>query len=173
MAVGSTPTPIRYRPCKRVIFHSLRRALKLTRRPVHSKSPAEVPSLESTSTTRFRTSSSGLTLKHAPRIGQTCLGPKAYPESLSSVYGMSQKHLVYQPTIYRVNRLRGTQYADLVQIFSVWRAGYIPQMISFLVPNPNVVYDLLGRAGAKALICSPSFRPFLENSTTPSPVQFI
>lgn len=37
------------------------------------------------------------------------------------------------------------------------RAGYIPQMFSLRLPNPVVIFELLQKAGARALICEPSF----------------
>lgn len=37
------------------------------------------------------------------------------------------------------------------------RAGYIPQMFSLRLPNPVVISELLQKAGARAIICEPSF----------------
>lgn len=37
------------------------------------------------------------------------------------------------------------------------RAGYIPQMFSLRLPNPIVIFELLQKAGARALVCEPSF----------------
>ena len=37
------------------------------------------------------------------------------------------------------------------------RAGYIPQMFSLRLPNPVVIFELLQKAGARALVCEPSF----------------
>jgi hypothetical protein len=37
------------------------------------------------------------------------------------------------------------------------RAGYIPQMFSLRLPNPLVIFELLQKAGARALVCEPSF----------------
>jgi len=37
------------------------------------------------------------------------------------------------------------------------RAGYIPQMFSLRLPNPTVIFELLQKAGARALVCEPSF----------------
>ena len=37
------------------------------------------------------------------------------------------------------------------------RAGYIPQMFNLRLPNPIVIFELLQKAGARALVCEPSF----------------
>ena len=37
------------------------------------------------------------------------------------------------------------------------RAGYIPQMFSLRLPNPVVIFELLQKSGACALVCEPSF----------------
>lgn len=44
------------------------------------------------------------------------------------------------------------------------RAGYIPQMFSLRLPNPVVIFELLQRAGARALVCEPSFGVELSGS---------
>jgi acyl-CoA synthetase (AMP-forming)/AMP-acid ligase II len=37
------------------------------------------------------------------------------------------------------------------------RAGYVPQMFSLRLPNPTVIFELLQKAGARALVFEPSF----------------
>ena len=37
------------------------------------------------------------------------------------------------------------------------RAGYVPQLFSLRLPNPVVIFELLQKAGAHALVCEPSF----------------
>ena len=37
------------------------------------------------------------------------------------------------------------------------RAGYIPQLFSLRLPNPTVIFELLQKAGASALVREPSF----------------
>ena len=44
------------------------------------------------------------------------------------------------------------------------RAGYIPQMFSLRLPNPIVIFELLQKAGARALVCEPSFGVDLSGS---------
>jgi acyl-coenzyme A synthetase/AMP-(fatty) acid ligase len=54
-------------------------------------------------------------------------------------------------------RLGGMTYADVLHIYGVSRAGYIPQLFSLRLPSPIVVSELLEKANACALICDPSF----------------
>jgi len=46
---------------------------------------------------------------------------------------------------------------DVLHIFGVARAGYIPQLFSIRLPNPDVVCELLFQANGKALIYESSF----------------
>ncbi|KAJ6441386.1 acetyl-CoA synthetase-like protein [Purpureocillium lavendulum] len=65
--------------------------------------------------------------------------------------------------------LRGTTYSDIVQIWSVMGAGFIPQLISASITNSTVVYELLGLAGAVALISDSSFRNTCSSGDPPLP----
>ncbi|TFK36149.1 hypothetical protein BDQ12DRAFT_737217 [Crucibulum laeve] len=64
--------------------------------------------------------------------------------------------------------LSGFTYTDVLHIYGISRAGYIPQLFSLRLPNPEVVYELLNRAGAKALVYDASFETIL--SACPVPV---
>lgn len=55
-------------------------------------------------------------------------------------------------------------YRDAVHIYSVARAGYIPQLFSLRLPNPDVIFELLAKGNAKALIADASFEPILVNA---------
>ena len=48
------------------------------------------------------------------------------------------------------------------------RAGYIPQMFSLRLPNPIVIFELLQKAGARALVCEPSFNVDLSGCPIPT-----
>lgn len=48
------------------------------------------------------------------------------------------------------------------------RAGYVPQMFSLRLPNPVVIFELLQRAGASALVCEPSFGVDLSECPVPT-----
>ncbi|TDL28374.1 acetyl-CoA synthetase-like protein [Rickenella mellea] len=53
--------------------------------------------------------------------------------------------------------LAGMDYSDVVHIYGISRAGYIPQLFSLRLPNPTVVAELLERARAQALIYDRTF----------------
>ncbi|KAF8991326.1 hypothetical protein BDQ17DRAFT_1370992, partial [Cyathus striatus] len=53
--------------------------------------------------------------------------------------------------------LSGSAYTDVLHIYGISHAGYVPQLFNLHLPNPEVVYELLQRAGAKALIYLSSF----------------
>ncbi|KZT07086.1 acetyl-CoA synthetase-like protein [Laetiporus sulphureus 93-53] len=59
--------------------------------------------------------------------------------------------------------LGGLAYTDAVHIYSIARAGYIPQLFSLKLPNPDVIYELLHKANAKSLIYDSSYVPDLVN----------
>jgi len=63
--------------------------------------------------------------------------------------------------------LSGFTYTDVLHIYGISRAGYIPQMFSLKLPNPTVVHELLQRAGAQALIYDSSFESILNNFPLP------
>ena len=48
------------------------------------------------------------------------------------------------------------------------RAGYIPQMFSLRLPNPTVIFELLQRAGAHALVFESSFDVDLSGCPVPT-----
>ncbi|KAI0645753.1 acetyl-CoA synthetase-like protein [Trametes meyenii] len=60
--------------------------------------------------------------------------------------------------------LSGMTYLDALHIYGIARAGYIPQLFSLKLPNPELVYELLGRAGAQALVFDPSFGSAVTDS---------
>ncbi|KAI9065230.1 acetyl-CoA synthetase-like protein [Trametes sanguinea] len=62
----------------------------------------------------------------------------------------------------------GMSYADVLYIYGLARAGYIPQMFSLRLPNPDVIYELLKRADAKALIYEPALADILSECPYPS-----
>ena len=48
------------------------------------------------------------------------------------------------------------------------RAGHIPQMFSLRLPNPIVIFELLQKTGARALVCEPSFCVDLSGCPVPN-----
>ncbi|TFK99733.1 acetyl-CoA synthetase-like protein [Pterulicium gracile] len=63
--------------------------------------------------------------------------------------------------------LNGMAYSDVLHIYGMSRAGYIPQLFSLRLPNADVICELLARTGATALICDPSLRPALARCPVP------
>ncbi|KAG2005545.1 hypothetical protein CC2G_001941 [Coprinopsis cinerea AmutBmut pab1-1] len=63
--------------------------------------------------------------------------------------------------------LSGITYIDCLHIYGISRAGYIPQLFSLRLPNPDVVYELLRKADAKALIHDACFASVLESCPLP------
>ena len=72
-------------------------------------------------------------------------------------------HVICSPS-----RLAGMNYSDVIHIYGVSRAGFVPQLFSLRLPNPVVVYELLNRAGAEAIIYDPSFSTIVQNPPVPS-----
>ena len=64
-------------------------------------------------------------------------------------------------------RLSGFTYTDVLHIYGISRAGYIPQLISLKLSNSTVVHELLHRAGAQALIYDGSFESILKDFPLP------
>ncbi|KAK7463694.1 hypothetical protein VKT23_005633 [Stygiomarasmius scandens] len=61
----------------------------------------------------------------------------------------------------------GYTYTDVLHIYGLSRAGYIPQLFSLRLPNPDVIFELLNKANARALIHDQSFENVLQGSHLP------
>lgn len=59
-------------------------------------------------------------------------------------------------------------YTDVLHIYGVSRAGYVPQLFSLRLPSPEVIFSLLQIANAKALIYDSSFQSVLGDSPVPT-----
>ena len=55
----------------------------------------------------------------------------------------------------------------MLHIYGLARAGYVPQLFSLRLPNPDVIYELLRKANASALIYDPSFRNIITECPVP------
>ncbi|KAM0420436.1 hypothetical protein ACHAPT_011728 [Fusarium lateritium] len=60
--------------------------------------------------------------------------------------------------------LKGSSYMDLVHMWGIYRAGFIPQLVSLKMTDPSVVYNLLKKSKATALIHDASFESVLTDS---------
>jgi acyl-CoA synthetase (AMP-forming)/AMP-acid ligase II len=58
-------------------------------------------------------------------------------------------------------------YIDVLNIYGLTRAGYIPQLFSIRLPNPDVVREMLVRAQARAILVDPSFENILKECPLP------
>ncbi|KAG2752316.1 acetyl-CoA synthetase-like protein [Suillus brevipes Sb2] len=63
--------------------------------------------------------------------------------------------------------LPGMAYQDVLHIYGLSRAGYVPQLFSIRLPNPDVVLELLTKAGAKALIFDSQFQSLTASFPLP------
>lgn len=59
-------------------------------------------------------------------------------------------------------------YTDVVHVYAVARAGYIPQLFSLRLPNPDVIYELMAKADAKALIFDTSSVCSFDSALVPT-----
>lgn len=53
-------------------------------------------------------------------------------------------------------------YTDLLHIYGVAKAGYIPQLFSLRLPNPDVILELLQKSKGVALIHDVIYLPALH-----------
>ena len=65
-------------------------------------------------------------------------------------------------------RVDGVAYTDVLHVYGMSRAGYVPQMWTSSLPSPVVVFELLQKAGARALIYEPSFDVDLSGCPVPA-----
>ncbi|OSX61183.1 hypothetical protein POSPLADRAFT_1058111 [Postia placenta MAD-698-R-SB12] len=63
--------------------------------------------------------------------------------------------------------LGGLTYMDVLHIYGIARAGYVPQLFSLKLPNPDIIYELLHKANARALIYDAAYVPALSGCHVP------
>ncbi|KZT75167.1 acetyl-CoA synthetase-like protein [Daedalea quercina L-15889] len=66
--------------------------------------------------------------------------------------------------------LSGMTYIDALHIYGISRAGYVPQLMSLRLPNPEVILELLAQSGGRALIHDPCFSAVLPPGPVPTHV---
>jgi acyl-coenzyme A synthetase/AMP-(fatty) acid ligase len=64
--------------------------------------------------------------------------------------------------------LRGYAYSDNVHIQGLNWAGYIPQLLSLRMTDPTVIYELLLKSNAVALLHEPDNTSLLKDSPLPT-----
>ncbi|KAI0754380.1 acetyl-CoA synthetase-like protein [Daedaleopsis nitida] len=62
----------------------------------------------------------------------------------------------------------GMSYVDILYIYAIARAGYIPQLFSLRLPNPDVIYELLEKADGKAMVYEPELASMLADCPCPA-----
>ncbi len=67
-----------------------------------------------------------------------------------------------------LHRIGGFTYNDVVIIYGITRAGYIPQLFTLRLPNPLAIYSLMQKAGAAALVYEPCFSASVVGSPVPA-----
>lgn len=70
-------------------------------------------------------------------------------------------------TLKFLARLGGLAYSDVLSIYGVLRAGFIPQLFSLRLPEPDMIYELMHKANAKALIYDQSLQVDLSRCPVP------
>ncbi|KAI0348433.1 acetyl-CoA synthetase-like protein [Trametopsis cervina] len=63
--------------------------------------------------------------------------------------------------------LGGMSYRDVVTIYGMIRADYIPELFSLKLPNPGIVFELMRKANAKALIYDHSLQADVSTCSVP------
>ncbi|KAH9837074.1 acetyl-CoA synthetase-like protein [Rhodofomes roseus] len=63
--------------------------------------------------------------------------------------------------------LSGMTYVDALHIYGISRAGYVPQLMSLRLPNPDVILELLEQSGGRALIYDTSFSAVVRPGSVP------
>lgn len=63
-------------------------------------------------------------------------------------------------------------YVDVLHIYGIMRAGFIPQLFSLRLPNPTVIFELVARSNGKALLCDAEFSDTVTGGPIPSYTTF-
>ncbi len=59
-------------------------------------------------------------------------------------------------------------YVDVLHIYSMVRAGYVPQLFTLRMPNPDIIFELLEMSNGKALIYDSSFTSSVMGGPVPT-----
>ncbi|KAJ6530077.1 acetyl-CoA synthetase-like protein [Mycena vulgaris] len=101
--------------------------------------------------------------KHSSRI--------LFKQFISTAPAPSWVSITYQTFLYDLERsaaywaltlgvvglwIMGAEYSDLVHVYALARAGFIPEVLSAKM-TPSIVRDLLAKTGGKALVYDPTF----------------
>ncbi|KAF8485538.1 hypothetical protein JB92DRAFT_2836839 [Gautieria morchelliformis] len=90
------------------------------------------------------------------------------PRSVVGVWRVNSVFL-YEFCLLPALRVRGFTYSDVITIFAISRAGFIPQMFGFELPNTRIGYELLAKGAGKAIVHDPAKTTLLRESGTTLP----
>lgn len=93
-----------------------------------------------------------------------------YPSTFSS-WSLVRAYIFFLRSfdyLHEIFRLGGMTYIDLLHIYGVSKAGYIPQLFSLRLPNPDVILELLKKSQGTALIHDVTYLPVLRTCPIPS-----
>jgi acyl-CoA synthetase (AMP-forming)/AMP-acid ligase II len=89
--------------------------------------------------------------------------------SVVGVWLVTQLRTISKPIIkHWPYRLSGMTYDDVLHTYAIARAGFIPQMFSLRLPNPDVIYALMRQANASALIYDTSNASSMASAPVPT-----
>ena len=87
--------------------------------------------------------------------------------SVIGIWYVNARIAAIRSRLIQIFRVSGFTYTDVLHIYGISRAGYIPQLFSLRLPNPEVIYELLHRANARALVHAQTFESVLHGSPVP------
>lgn len=64
--------------------------------------------------------------------------------------------------------MKGWSYQDLLHYLSLQRAGFIPQLFSLRMTDPSMIFELMGKSKASALIHEPSCETLVQGCPVPT-----
>ncbi|KAG5661859.1 hypothetical protein KAF25_004098 [Fusarium avenaceum] len=64
--------------------------------------------------------------------------------------------------------MKGWSYQDLLHYLSLQRAGFIPQLFSLRMTDPSMIFELMGKSKASALIHEPSCETLVPGCPVPT-----
>ena len=68
-----------------------------------------------------------------------------------------------------MSRLPGYTYTDVITIYAISRAGFIPQMFSVELSNTRIIFELLSKYDGRSIVHDPAMTALLVKSQTTLP----
>ena len=64
--------------------------------------------------------------------------------------------------------MKGLSYEDLLHYLSLLRAGFIPQLFTIRMQDPAILFELLSKGSATALLYDPNCEPLVKDCPVPT-----